>query len=194
MEPPARIAAPVELRRLVEADAPALHAAVRASVDHLRPWMIWIGDEPAGLDDRRALLRTWAEQWAAGTDQHYGLWAPGGGDAHELLVGVLGVHDRRGPATRELGYWVHVDAVGRGIATAAAYAATRTLLALPDVEAVEICHDVANVLSGRIPARLGFTHVADETRAPEAPAETGIHRVWRCEDSAALRAPRAVEG
>jgi RimJ/RimL family protein N-acetyltransferase len=46
------------------------------------------------------------------------------------------------------------------------------------IDRVDIRHDVANVRSGGIPARLGFT-MAEETpnRAP-GPADTGTDRVW----------------
>lgn len=33
--------------------------------------------------------------------------------------------------------------------------------------------------SAGVPARLGFRRVAEESREPKAPAETGVHVVWR---------------
>jgi ribosomal-protein-serine acetyltransferase len=52
----------------------------------------------------------------------------------------------------EIGYWVHGDWTGRGIATDAAVALTDAALGLPGIDWVEIYHDAANVASGRIPA------------------------------------------
>jgi ribosomal-protein-serine acetyltransferase len=51
----------------------------------------------------------------------------------------------------------------------------------PAVTHVEIHHDLANVASGRVAARLGFT-VADEIEKPAAaPGECGRTRIWRLE-------------
>jgi ribosomal-protein-serine acetyltransferase len=40
-------------------DAAALHEAVVASVDHLRPWMPWIAAEPQTVEQRAALIAGW---------------------------------------------------------------------------------------------------------------------------------------
>jgi RimJ/RimL family protein N-acetyltransferase len=48
----------------------------------------------------------------------------------------------------------------------------------PDVDVVEIHHDEANVASGKVPDRLGFTHVFTGQRDPEAPAESGVMYRW----------------
>jgi len=57
---------------------------------------------------------------------------------------------------------------------------TAEAFALPDVEYVEIVHDLANAASGAIPQRLGFTEVRREQAVqPMAPAESGVDVVWR---------------
>jgi RimJ/RimL family protein N-acetyltransferase len=77
---------------------------------------------------------------------------------------------------------VHSDWTRRGLATDAAAALTDAALALPGVGWVEIYHDAANLASGRIPAKLGYTRLGERPpRAlwPTAPADAGADVVWR---------------
>jgi ribosomal-protein-serine acetyltransferase len=162
------------VRRWEPGDVPALHEAVLDSIEHLRPWMPWIAKEPLGLEERRQLVAGWIASWEAG-DRVCGLFV---GDR---VVGCAGLHDRIGPTGREIGYWVRAGETGRGYATIAARTLTDMAFAMPGITRVEIQHDVANVASGRVPAKLGFTPVREVPHAPEAPGETGLRRVWRVE-------------
>jgi len=94
-------------------------------------------------------------------------------------VGGSGLHKRLGPGGLEIGYWVHREFTRRGIASSASRALTDHAFARPDIELVEIHHDAANVASAEVPRSLGFRHVGDEPREIKAPAETGVHRIWR---------------
>lgn len=162
-----------ELRRLRARDAPAVDAAVTASLEHLRPWMPWVADEPLPPDRRRALAGGWEAAFDAGEEFVYGAFDG------PVLVGMLGLHRRLGPAGLEIGYWVHVDHLRLGIATAGAAALTTAAFGLEGIEVVEIHHDRANTVSGRVPARLGFTDGGEMAADRRAPAATGVHRVWR---------------
>ena len=147
------------LRRWVDADAPALSAAILASADHLRPWMPWIASEPVRLDDRVALIDRWNADWEQGGDLVVGIFMDG------AVVGGSGLHRRRGPGVLEIGYWVHVDHVRQGIASEVSELLTTAAFTVADIERVEIHHDKANDASAGVPRRLGFT-LADE--APNA--------------------------
>lgn len=149
-------------------DAPALHESVMASLEHLRPWMPWIALEPQTVEQREARIVEWSE-----TGEGYGLWL---GDVH---VGGCGLHDRIGPGMREIGYWVRAGFTGRGLATEAARRMVAVAWSLPDVDVVEIHHDKANVASGRVPAKLGFTLVREIPDEITAPGEIGISCEWR---------------
>lgn len=162
------------VRRWQRADVPRLHEAVLESIEHLRPWMPWVEKEPMTLDERAALVDGWAPLWDAG-DRMCGMFV---GDR---VVGGCGLHARIGPGGQEIGYWVRVGETGRGYATAAARALTAVAFEQPAIDRVEIHHDAANVASGRVPAKLGFTWVDDVDRPIAAPGETGVHRVWRME-------------
>lgn len=161
------------LRHWEERDAAALNRAVEESVDHLAPWMAW-ASTPMDVEQRREWIREDRRARAAGGgDRIYGLWLGG------QIVGGCGFHERVGPGGLEIGYWIHVDFLRRGLATEA----VRRLVAIafddPAIDRVEIHHDAANAASGRVARAAGFTHVEDRPDAPTAPADTGVERVWR---------------
>jgi ribosomal-protein-serine acetyltransferase len=160
------------MRRWRVGDAEALATAVAESAEHLRPWMPWIANEPLPLDRRRAMLATWAEDWDSLGDRLFGIFAT------DSVVGACGLHRRAGDSTLEIGYWVHVDHVGRGIAPAAAAAATDDAFRRPQIEQVEIHHDRANTASAAVPRKLGFELFGQRPVDAKAPAETGIHCIW----------------
>jgi RimJ/RimL family protein N-acetyltransferase len=162
----------LSLRRWVEADAPALSAAVLANLDHLRPWMPWIATEPLGPAERVALIDQWRTDWEGGGDLVVGIFMD------DVVVGGSGLHRRRGPGVLEIGYWVHVDHIKKGIATEVTAMLTTAAFTVPDIERVEILHDKANAASAGVPRRLGFT-LADETQAAvTSPGEIGIDCRW----------------
>ncbi len=173
--PPERIERDaVVLRRPTAADGEAMTDAIAASLEHLRPWMSWADDQATTPERRREFLARGEEGWTTGSDFAFLIL-----DAEEATVlGTMGLHRRIGPRAIELGYWVHVDQVGRGVATTAARALTEAALALPDVDRVEIHCDEANVRSAAVPRKLGYRLDRIEDDEVTAPAETGRSMVW----------------
>ena len=172
--PPQRVVrGDLVLRRWHRTDAPAMAAIVRANLDHLRPWMPWAAFEPLSPEDRQALLGRWARAWEAGDELNYGMFV------QRTPIGGCGLMRRIGPGGLEIGYWVDKDHQGRGYATRATAALTDVAFGLAGVAYVEVHHDVANVRSGAVPRRLGFTVVGDEPREVLTPGESGTTRVWR---------------
>jgi ribosomal-protein-serine acetyltransferase len=172
----------VSLRRWRRDDAAALLSAVVESHEHPRPWMPWAD----GYDEDRAAeyLRDCDAQWASGSAFAYAIVV---GDH---IVGSAGLHKRVGDGALEIGYWVHADWTGHGIATDAAAALTAAAIALPGVDRVEIHHDAANLASGRIPAKLGYARLGQRPARdlwPRAPGETGTDLVWQFTPSRARR-------
>jgi len=161
------------LRAWEEADAEQLAQAIGENIDHLRPFMPWIAQEPMSADARRTLIAKWASDAAGGGDEVCGVFLDG------LIAGGSGLHHRLGPGGLEIGYWVHKNYVRRGIATTAARLLTDSAFARPGVDRVEIHHDVANVASSGVPTALGYTLIGTEARPAQAPAETGVHCIWR---------------
>lgn len=154
-------------------DAPLLHEAITASIEHLRPWMAWIELEPQTIDQREALITGWRDAWGDGGDVPVGVFLD------DLVVGGAGLHRRLGPGALEIGYWIRADHAGRGLATRVSRLLTSGAFTLPDVTHVEIHCDRANIASGRVPEKLGFTYIGDIEKPPLAPAETGTQRVYR---------------
>jgi ribosomal-protein-serine acetyltransferase len=164
----------VTLRRWRAADAELVLSLVRESLDHLRPWMPWARSDYS-LADATGYLQLAETQWAEATAFQYLIVANG------TPAGSAGLMARIGAGGLEIGYWVHPDHTGQGVATAAAAALTEAALQLPGIDRVEIHHDAANLASERVPVKLGYRHVATgPTDTDErAPGESGIAKVWR---------------
>ncbi|WP_316520496.1 GNAT family N-acetyltransferase [Kitasatospora brasiliensis] len=174
--PPERLRLPggLWLRRCRSSHAAALNQAVRADLDHLRPWMAWAAEAPSRAQTAE-LTRAGAAAWEAGTDFMY---VAGLDEEPGRVIGAFGLHGRIGPGALELGYWVAAGHIGRGIATAAAGALTEAALALPGITRVEIRCDLANVASAAVPRKLGYRLDRVAEAAVRAPAETGRQLVW----------------
>jgi ribosomal-protein-serine acetyltransferase len=150
------------VRELTEDDAAAVTRAVHESLEHLRRWLPWAQEEPHDVAWRREFVRAVDH---GGGDRLFGAFL---GDD---LVGCCGLHARLGAGGREIGYWVHVDQTGRGIATEMARRLVAVAFEDPGVTYVEIHHEAANRASGRVPEKLGF--------APQARLDERGHHVWR---------------
>ena len=172
--PPEQLAhASIELRRWREADADLCLRLVSESLAHLRPWMPWATSDYGPADATGYLQRCEAD-WAAGTAFQYLVLAGG------QPAGSAGLMARIGDGGLEIGYWVHPTFTGRGVATSAAAALTDAALALPGIDHVEIHHDVLNLASERVPAKLGFSPVGTrEARFGLAPGDSGTTKIWR---------------
>ncbi|MFF3072097.1 GNAT family N-acetyltransferase [Kitasatospora sp. NPDC057904] len=155
-----------------QADLPELFRVIEESLEHLRPFMPWVAGH--SLESTTDFLARREEQWA--NDNHtYAIVQDGS------IVGACSLYRREDSPDegREIGYWLHPAATGRGIATRATRALVEQAFRLPGVEYVEVCHDPANLASGAIPARLGFTEHRRLPAEPVAPAETGEDLFWR---------------
>ena len=177
---PERVPGPgrLVLRRLTPADAEPLGRAVSESLEHLRPWMPWVAQEPLELERRRAMIGAWERGWRRGGDIHMAVLVDG------AIAGVCGAHDRIGPGGLELGYWVHAAFLRRGVASGAVAALSAALLELPHIDHVEIQHDRANGPSGGVAAKAGFEVVDERPSTITAPAETGVSCRWRMTEEA----------
>lgn len=161
------------LRRLTVHDAPAISLAAGQSLDHLRPWMPWATPDGVSVEAQRLRMSGPEWAWAPEGDYGYGIFLTDG-----RLIGALGLHRRIGRGALEIGYWVHVDHVGRGVATASARALTDAGFAMRGIRRMEIHCDAANRASAAVPARLGYRLVGSEDHEPEAPGEEGRRLIW----------------
>jgi RimJ/RimL family protein N-acetyltransferase len=151
--------------------------AVAESAEHLQPWMAWTADEPRTPDQRRAMLARWESEWSDGGDAYCGIFL------EDDVVGSCGLHHRLGPDALEIGYWIHVAFVRRGLATEAARLLTDAAFSMPEISSVEIHHDKANLASSGVPSRLGYRFVGEQPDGGTAPEDTGVECIWRIERS-----------
>jgi RimJ/RimL family protein N-acetyltransferase len=152
--PPERIdlGTGVALGRVRASRAPAAIEAINTSLEHLRPWMAW-ASEPATEGGMATFFAVAEQLWDERRDFAYSIIDP----ADTVVVGGCGLHGRAGPDMLEIGYWVHVDHGGRGIATAIARALTDAAFAIHGIERVRITCQDDNHRSARVPEKLGFT-------------------------------------
>lgn len=177
----------VVVRRFTPDDVPALVRATHQSYDHLHPWMSWA--TPEGTTE--AALRRFVDESVAlpahGPEATFGIFAkrtsaPSASESRsgdERLLGSCGLHDRVGPGAIEIGYWLHVDAIGHGLMTRVVGALTDLALASGDIGRVEIHCDEANLASAAVPRRLGYTLITVRTTdRPGGAADTGRQMIW----------------
>jgi RimJ/RimL family protein N-acetyltransferase len=174
MKPPERIELDggILLRPWVPAGASALHVAVLDSFEILHRWMPWAAERPT-IGDQQAFVDSAISQWDTDEAYLYGIFDP-----DERLLGTAGLHTRIEPAVFDIGYWLHIDHTGKGLATRATAALTVAGLAVPGIERIEIHCDETNIASAAIPRRLGYRLDRIENKEREAPAESGRRMIW----------------
>ena len=126
--------------------------------------MPWATPEGTSLETQRERLLGPATSWNSGSGYEYGIFLPDG-----ALVGVAACTAGSGPSALEIGYWVHVDHIRRGIATACAGALTAVGFGLRGIERMEIHCDEANIASASVPPKLGYRLTGRVEHEPEAP-------------------------
>jgi RimJ/RimL family protein N-acetyltransferase len=163
----------VVLRRPVLGDAEALSAVLVTNLDHLTPWMGWAKPEAITVEAQRTRLA--GQAWVPGEEWGYLMRDP----LDDTVIGSCSLMHRRGPGTLEIGYWVHVERTGRGLATEAAGLLTGAADAIDGIGCVWILTDEGNVRSAAVPRRLGYALDRVDDTAIDAPAATGRTQWWR---------------
>jgi RimJ/RimL family protein N-acetyltransferase len=148
-------------------DAGPLKAAIDDNLQHLSG-MPWIRAEPQTLDEKIAVLRGFRARMDRGEDLIYGIFD--GDDA--TVLGAAGLHPRVGPGAAEIGYWIHRERIGRGLATETAAALTRVAFEIEKLRRVEIHCGSANLASAGVARKLGYTHEATLRRRQLTPEES----------------------
>ena len=135
--------------------AEAVNTAIRESYAELHTWMPWADHLPDVAETREHLVGT-RERYLIGADCGLGLWLKDGG----VYVGGSGLHPRPAdPASREVGYWIHSNYTGRGLATEAVRAIVAEGFRL-GLLAVQLKASERNLASLRVAERAGFTREA----------------------------------
>ena len=137
-------------------DAPLLCAAIEASLEHLRPWLPWVKDEPESVAAKAQRLRRMRGEFDLNHDYVYGIFNLD----ESAVLGGTGLHTRIGDDALEIGYWIHADHVGQGLATEISAALTKVAFEVHKVTRMEIHCDPTNLASASVPRKLGYIHEA----------------------------------
>ena len=149
-------------------------SAIRMSFAELQQWMSWAQEMP-DVDELRQVLIEGRMAFDADQAWEYAIFETESGQ----LVGGIGLHQSDRHECFEIGYWVHNDWTGRGIATAATAVLVDAAFAhLDEATQVQIRMDQANLLSAAVPRKLGFTLGHEEDRDVRAKGHTGRGFVW----------------
>lgn len=137
------------LRLFEESDADELYRVIEAHRAHLAPWLGWAITQTHA--DTLGFIRMARKQLADNQGMQLAILDGG------RIVGAIGYHlvDWRNRFT-SLGYWLAVDAQGRGTMTLAARALVDHAFSSWGIERLEIRAGVENARSRAIPERLGF--------------------------------------
>ena len=140
------------LRAPREADGPAMHRAVAASLPELRRWMVW-AQQPLDEAGYTSNMAAAAEAFAERTELRYLIWDA---DGRELL-GSTGFHALNWQVPRgEIGYWIHSEHTGQGYASEAVRALTGFGFRMLGFRHIEIRCDALNLASAHIARKLGY--------------------------------------
>ena len=178
--PPERIDLP-DGRALVRWSADRAAAAatsINESLDHLAPWMAW-ASEPATEAALAVFFAAGEELWDQRRDFGYSIVE----GAEARIVGGCGLHGRLDEHGLEIGYWVHVDRIGQGVATVVSEALTDAAFGIPGIHRVRIQCDDRNVRSARVPEKLGYVLRGVEV-PDDGPCEGRPTQIWLVERAA----------
>ncbi|WP_460709209.1 GNAT family N-acetyltransferase [Lysobacter terrae] len=141
------------LRAYDMADAQALHAAVRDSVESLSYWLPWC-HEDYSLTDAQAWVAYCTNAWADRSEFPFGIFDRASG----AVLGGIGLNRINGlDRSANVGYWVSAPHRGRGIATRALALAAAFGFEELGLVRLEIVALAQNLASQRVAVKAGAT-------------------------------------
>jgi len=157
------------------ADAPQLETAIHHNLEHLRPWMPWVNQEPEPLEAKIARLRSFRSQFDRDENYIYAIYNLEG----TRVLGGTGLHPRGGKGGMELGYWIDKDYINQGLATETSAAMVKVAFEFLRVQRVEIHCDPRNFPSAAVAHKLGFTYEATlKKRLTGSTGELADEMIW----------------
>lgn len=128
--------------------ADGLIAARERSIEQLRPWLAWAGDDDP--NSVRAFALACHQEWDV-TEWTFTILLDG------EIIGSAGINrfDPMG-STANLGYWLRSDVAGRGFMTEAAAAVVEFAFGELGLHRLELTAAPDNVASVRVAEKLGF--------------------------------------
>ncbi|MBB6670428.1 GNAT family N-acetyltransferase [Cohnella nanjingensis] len=137
-------------------DGELVNAAIRESVDELRPWMPWVQQVPT-IEESMISSRQGRIHFLERSDLRLYLFHKTTGQ----FVGGSGLHRIDWEARKfEIGYWIRTSLNGQGYITEAVAGITEFAIQTLQANRIEIRCDARNGPSARVAERLGFTKEA----------------------------------
>ncbi|MBY0147200.1 GNAT family N-acetyltransferase [Neobacillus niacini] len=141
------------IRSPLPGDGKAVHAAIEASLNELKPWMPWAHMNQTE-QDVEANIRESIAKFITREDLRLHILDKETGE----FIGSSGLHRIDWAVPKfEIGYWIDTRYTGRGYITEATEAITNYAFQELKAKRVEIRCDSKNSRSRAIPERLGFT-------------------------------------
>ena len=169
----------IETKRLVlrcwqPEDALLMQEAAAASKEHLLPFMPWAANEPEPVEAKIDRIRYFRANFDRGEDYVYGVF----NQDETRVLGGTGLHTRIGEEGLEIGYWIHKDFIGQGLATELSAALTKVAFELYLVQRTEIHCATENLASAAVPRKLGYVHEATRRRLAFAHGKKSDSMIW----------------
>jgi ribosomal-protein-serine acetyltransferase len=137
------------LEPIAERHAEDLWRAAVASLDELRPWLMWAVD--TGPEQIASFTRRFVASWDAGSDYVFTLVHGG------VAVGTTGLHGVDVlTLSAMLGYWIATSSAGRGLMTEAGARVVRFAFEDLRLHRIGLYAAPDNVPSVRVAEKLGF--------------------------------------
>jgi len=134
-------------------DGAEVNAAVRETVEELRPWMPWVNPIPT-IEQSEERQRVARAHFLERSDLPLNLYLKG----TETYVGGSGLHRMDWEVPRfEIGYWCRKSLQGQGYITEAVRGITRFAFETLGANRIEIRCDVRNKKSQDVAGRCGYT-------------------------------------
>lgn len=140
------------IRCYKESDAAILKKSIDESIEHLKPWMPWIKFEPETAEAKTERLKNFREKFEAGEDYTFGIF-----NLEETeVLGSTGLHTRLEGNALEIGYWVNVHHLRKGIANETVCALTKVGFEIERLNRIEIHCDIQNKSSSKVSERCDY--------------------------------------
>ncbi len=140
------------LRPARVSDASAVHGAVQESQGELRKFMQW-SHLPLTVKHQKTRLKKAVQDYKEGRELLFHLYQSDGGP----FLGSLGLHHRTlSRYAFEIGYWIHSEYSGRGLATLGTQCLVVLAFDYLGCHRVQCGYNEANTASQRVNEKVGF--------------------------------------
>lgn len=114
--------------------------------------MPWIKFEPETVEAKTERIKRFIQEYEEGKDFTLGVF-----DSEETeVIGSSGMHNRLEGNALEIGYWVNVRHLQKGIATETVHALTKVGFEIENLDSMEIRCDILNKESAKVPERCNY--------------------------------------